>query len=76
MGDVTRLPTITTVPEPPDQMLEKAKEWGLERVIIIGANENGELIWGGSFSEVDGILLLLEMAKRELLTDVADGNIQ
>ena len=75
MGDVTILPTITTAPEPPNQVLEKAKEWGLERVVIVGADENGNLKWGGSFSEVEGILLLLEVVKFEILTDVADGNI-
>ncbi len=60
---------VTTVSESPEQVLEKAKSWGLERVIIIGTVADGNLKWSGSFSEVEGVNFLLDAAKHELLDD-------
>lgn len=57
----------TTVPEPPEQILEKAKAWNMRRCIVVGEDENGELVWGGSFSEADGINWLLDLAKYDLI---------
>ena len=61
---------IARLPEPPNDVLEKAKAWSLERVIVVGANEKGDLIIGGSFGEPEGILWLLECAKHKLMTEL------
>lgn len=52
MGEVVPFTGITCVEEPPEQVLEKAKEWGLEKVVIVGLTADNELIVGGSFSEI------------------------
>jgi hypothetical protein len=67
MGEVVKFTGITTVPEPPEITLEKAKSWGLERVVIIGADANGDLLFGASFSEVESINFLIDKAKQKVL---------
>lgn len=58
---------ITILPEAPETLLEKAKAWGLERVLVVGMTANGEFIMGGSHSEIAESVLLLELAKRDFL---------
>lgn len=67
MGEVVSFTGITTVPEDPAATLEKAKSWGLARVIIIGANDEGELLFGGSLSDVPEMAWLLDKAKQCLM---------
>lgn len=67
MGDVVKMTgLVTTVEEPPEQMLEKAKDWGAARVLVIAETESGELMWGGSFGDAAGINWLLDLAKTDL----------
>lgn len=68
--NITQFPGITTAPEPAESALEKAKDWRLENVLIVGCNEDGELIWGGNFSDVERMSWLLECAKIELMRTV------
>ena len=72
--NIVNFPGITKAPEPPNQILEKAKDWDLARVLVVGANEAGDLVWGGSFSEAEDILWLLEMAKTELMREALDSS--
>lgn len=67
MGDILKFTGVTCVEEPPEQVLEKAKEWGLKYVIVIGAKEDGCLTWGMSFSDVQMMNLMLDATKHELL---------
>lgn len=39
----------------------------MQRCIVIGEDENGELVWGGSFSEADTINWMLDLAKYDLI---------
>ena len=64
MADILPMQGITFAPETPESVLEKAKAWGMERCIILGFDEHGGLISGGSFCEAGDIVLLLEMAKK------------
>ena len=70
MAEVIKFTGMTTIPEPSEQVLEKAKAWDLETVIVLGTDSNGDLQWGGNFSDVEAINLLLDAAKFELLTEV------
>lgn len=72
MGDVVRFSGITTAPEPVEGVLEKAKLWDLERVLVIGHDGDGKLKWGGNFSEKEIIHWLLSCAQRDLLEGYAD----
>jgi len=51
----------------PELLLEKAKEWGLKEVLVIGWAEDGELAVGSSEESKRDLLWLLEKAKRFLL---------
>lgn len=55
-------------PEEPNATLRKAMDWPLDRVLIVGFDEDGALLFGGSFSEVSEINLLLDMAKEHNLS--------
>ncbi len=70
---VVKFTGTTVVDESPNDVLEKAKAWGLEHVIIVGADENSKIIWGGSFSDVADINWLLDVAKQELVEHMVDA---
>lgn len=55
---------LTSLPESPESVLDKAKEWGMEKCIIVGYSPEGRMIFGGSFCEPGEIVLLLELAKK------------
>ena len=69
-ADVVSFTGETTLDEPPAGLLEKAKDWGMVRCLVIGTHEDGSLAIGGSFSDVGEMLLLLERAKRDVLAGV------
>ena len=58
---------ITRLPDDPAAALEKAKGWGMTRVVICGWTEEGSFHFGVSHSELGEALLLLELCKRQLL---------
>jgi hypothetical protein len=57
----------TRLPDDPNVALEKAKAWGLERVVICGWTETGKFHFGGSHSELGETMLLLDICKAKLL---------
>ena len=57
---------ITVAPQEPEAILEIAKSWDMKRCIIVGEDSNGDLVFGGSFSESDKMNWLLDAAKRQL----------
>lgn len=69
MGDVVQLGCFTTVEEPAEQVLEKAKSWGLTKVLVIGFDADG-LAVGGSTSDRGELLFMLEWAKKKLMEDL------
>lgn len=60
--NITPFTGFTRHPEPPESLLEKAKLWGMDKCVVIGTNENDELIFGGSFSGEADILFLVMRA--------------
>lgn len=70
-AQIIPLGTVTCVDEPPDTLLEKAKAWGMDRCVVLGFDENGGFYFGGSFSNLAEIVLLLEAGKHRLM---AGGN--
>ena len=70
MGDVVAFNGITTADEPPESVLEKAKDWDMGHCLVIGCLPDGELIWGGSTSDMQLALTLLERARFRLLSEL------
>lgn len=64
---------ITTVDEPPEQMLEKAKAWGMKRCVVLGEDADGKLVWGASFSDAETINWLLDLAKYDIIFRGSQG---
>lgn len=63
MGEIIRPHFNTTVPEPADQVLEKAKGQGLDTVVVVGLLESGDLWVSGNQSDLPLTVYLLEKAK-------------
>lgn len=61
---------ITLMDEPFEQLLEKAKEWPINRCLVVGYDAEGAVLVGGSFSDIPEIVLLLEAAKRFFIEDI------
>ena len=67
MGEVVPGRFITTNNSSPDQVLEGASEYGLERVVIVGFDKEGEFYFASSQADSGDVLYLLERAKWELM---------
>lgn len=67
-AEIVHLGTVTCVIEPPEQVLEKAKAWGMDRCLILGFDEDGALHMGGSFSNLAEMVLLLEAGRHRLMS--------
>lgn len=63
MGDVVILPCDTTLPLPPERVLEGAIKADLEDVLIVGKDKDGKLYVACSQSAYAEVILLLERAK-------------
>jgi len=59
---------ITKLDLPVDRILEQAKDWCAESVVVIGWNEDGELGFASSCADGGEVLWLLEQAKLALLS--------
>lgn len=51
-------------------MLEKAKSWRLESVLVLGWDSSGAFMWGGSQDDASDIAFMLDCAKFELMKRV------
>lgn len=69
MAEVLPFTGITTVREPAEAVLEKAKGWGLDDVLLIGRDGDGHLAIGGNFSDSAEIYWLLAQASRFILEE-------
>jgi len=70
MSEVVSFTGVTRLPEAPETILEKAKAWKMTRCLVIGWNENGEFVYGGSHCEMAENVLLLEIAKKHHLANI------
>jgi hypothetical protein len=72
MGDILHFNGIVRADTPVDDVFDKARGWGMTKCVVVGVNEDGELCFGGSTSDVALINLLLDQAKRIILEDPDD----
>lgn len=73
MADVIKFTGNTRIDQPPEVVLEMAKSWGMEECLVIGLNNNSELMFGGSISDAGKIMIILEAAKRQIVKTVVEG---
>lgn len=66
-GKIVELDVITRLDLDPQRVLSAATNAELQRVVIIGADENNELYFAASEANVGGVLWDIEQAKRTLL---------
>lgn len=67
MGEVVELPVITTLDIPSERVLQKALDKGLQDVVIVGFDKDGDLYFASNKSDGGTVLWLFEMAKKALL---------
>lgn len=67
MAEVVSFPGDTVADWPVDVALEKAKNWGMERCVIVGTDPDGNLRFGGSTSDIAYMNFVLDMAKADLI---------
>lgn len=67
MTNVVDIGGVTTLDLDPDRVLEKAKEDGLDSVIIAGYTKDGDEYFASSYADGGTTLWLLERMKLELL---------
>lgn len=67
MGEVVDFTGLTTLPIPPDDVLEGARG-KLERVLIIGRDAEGEPYYASSYCEKADLLFAIERMKHKLLS--------
>ena len=72
MTEFYRFSGQTTVDTPANDLLEVAKLWGMEKVMVIGFDDDGDLCFGGNFSDHPLINFMLDKAKQSLLSDAED----
>lgn len=74
MGDILKFTGDTILDIPADELLDAAKTWGMVKCVVVGFNEDNELCFGGSTSDVPMINWLLDLAKQQILNeDEFDG---
>lgn len=66
-GNVSVIDMPSRLPCPPERVLHAAKSVGLEQVLVVGIDPDGDLYFAGSVPERGETLLLLERAKMQLL---------
>ena len=67
MGDVVTFGGETKAPHNPDDILEKAKGRGIERVLVVGMKLDGSLWFSGSHSEKAENFFMLAQAQKFLI---------
>ena len=66
---VVRFDGITKAHEPSEELLEKAKTWESEDVLVLGCDENGALSVGGNTSDVERVVWMLNAALHFFMKD-------
>jgi FMN phosphatase YigB (HAD superfamily) len=61
--NIINIGILTDSDDTPQNILEKAKEWGMKACVIIGEDENGKLRFGGSHNDPRLISWLLTQAQ-------------
>lgn len=69
MTKVLQFSGQTKVDTPAVDLLEVAKLWGMEKVLVVGFDDDGDLCFGGNFSDHPLINFMLDKAKHSLMED-------
>lgn len=69
---VVEFPGITTLDLPPERVLQKALDKGLDGVVVMGYDEDGEEYFCSSYADGGEVLWLMERMKLKLLTVLDD----
>ena len=72
MGEVVILEVETTLPIPSERVLNGALKADLERCLVIGKTQEGELWVGSSVASYGDVLMLIERARAFVIRQV-DG---
>jgi len=67
--NVVTLPVITTLDISPERVLDGALKADLDTVLVIGWDKEDRFYASGSTGGIGDLLLLLEIFKRELLSE-------
>jgi hypothetical protein len=67
MGEVVAGHFITTENSSPDRALESAAEYGLDQVVIVGFDKDGEFFFASSQADSGEVLYFLKRARWELM---------
>ena len=67
MAKIIEFNGITKLDIPPEKILEKAKEAGLDGVVILGFDKNGEYYGASSYADGGTVLWLMELTRKKLL---------
>lgn len=67
MGEVVKGRFLTSQNSSPDMALECAAEYGLEEVVILGFDKDGEFYFASSQGDSAEVLYFLERARHELM---------
>lgn len=67
MGEVIRGRFITTLKTSPDRAIEAAAEYGLESVVILGLDKDGDFYFASSEPGTADTLWFLEKARHKLM---------
>ena len=57
--NVTKMTGLTTAKDTIENILEKAKDWGMKDCLVMGVDENDDLMFGGNTSETADIYWIL-----------------
>lgn len=72
MGDVVRFNGITKLDLPAEQILDAARERGLQGVVLCGYTEDGTEYFASSYADGGDVLWLLRRCEHRLM-GVTDG---
>jgi hypothetical protein len=72
-AEIHNLNCITRLDIPADRVLQAALDAGLQAVIIVGWNQDGQLYTASSYADGGDALWLVEKFKKRLL-EIADEN--
>jgi len=67
MDNIIELPVITRLNLPPERVLKNALKEGMEDVVVIGYDSEGEFYFASSKADGGDVMWLLELAKKHLL---------
>ena len=67
MADITNLPCITKLNLTPERVLQAGLEAGLDGVVLMGYDRDGDLYFASSYADGGTVVWLMESCKKRLL---------